>query len=65
MTEKMPVLFVGHGNPMNVMEDNEFSRAWDVGRESLAKTQSGHLYLRTLGHAWNHGHCHGQAAHHL
>jgi 4,5-DOPA dioxygenase extradiol len=25
---KMPVLFVGHGNPMNAIEDNEYSRAW-------------------------------------
>lgn len=25
---KMPVLFIGHGNPMNAIEDNEFSRAW-------------------------------------
>lgn len=24
----MPLLFVGHGNPMNAIEDNEFSRAW-------------------------------------
>ncbi len=24
----MPVLFVGHGNPMNAIEDNEFSREW-------------------------------------
>ena len=28
MTQKMPVLFVGHGSPMNALEDNEFSRAW-------------------------------------
>jgi 4,5-DOPA dioxygenase extradiol len=28
MTQKMPVLFVGHGSPMNAIEDNEFSRAW-------------------------------------
>ncbi len=27
-TPKMPVLFVGHGSPMNALEDNEFSRAW-------------------------------------
>jgi 4,5-DOPA dioxygenase extradiol len=26
--KEMPVLFVGHGNPMNAIEDNEFSRAW-------------------------------------
>ena len=24
----MPVLFVGHGSPMNAIEDTEFSRAW-------------------------------------
>lgn len=24
----MPVLFVGHGSPMNAIEDNPFSRAW-------------------------------------
>jgi len=31
---RMPVLFVGHGNPMNAIEDNEFSRAWEeIGRD--------------------------------
>ncbi len=31
---KMPALFVGHGSPMNAIEDNEFSRAWaHVGKE--------------------------------
>jgi 4,5-DOPA dioxygenase extradiol len=30
----MPVLFVGHGNPMNAIEDNPFSREWvRVGKE--------------------------------
>ncbi len=24
----MPVLFIGHGNPMNAIEDNRFSRTW-------------------------------------
>lgn len=28
MTDFMPVLFVGHGSPMNAVEDNEFSREW-------------------------------------
>jgi 4,5-DOPA dioxygenase extradiol len=28
MNQRMPVLFVGHGSPMNAVEDNEFSRAW-------------------------------------
>ena len=26
--QSMPVLFVGHGSPMNGIEDNEFSRRW-------------------------------------
>ncbi len=26
--EKMPVLFIGHGSPMNGIEDNEFSLQW-------------------------------------
>jgi len=34
MTEKMPVLFVGHGSPMNAIEENEFAQAWvDMGRQ--------------------------------
>lgn len=28
MSGRMPVLFVGHGSPMNAITDNEFSRAW-------------------------------------
>ena len=27
-SQKMPVLFIGHGSPMNGIEDNEFSRTW-------------------------------------
>ncbi|WP_417352054.1 4,5-DOPA dioxygenase extradiol [Flavobacterium alkalisoli] len=26
--EKLPVLFIGHGSPMNGIEDNEFSQTW-------------------------------------
>ena len=25
---RMPVLFIGHGSPMNAIEDNEFSQGW-------------------------------------
>ncbi|WP_291135273.1 4,5-DOPA dioxygenase extradiol [Flavobacterium sp. UBA7663] len=32
--EKMPVLFIGHGSPMNAIEDNEFSKRWQkMGNE--------------------------------
>jgi len=32
-TEKMPVLFLGHGSPMNAIEENEFTAGWrDAGK---------------------------------
>jgi 4,5-DOPA dioxygenase extradiol len=31
-TAKMPVLFIGHGSPLNAVEDNQYTRAWkDLG----------------------------------
>ena len=33
----MPVLFIGHGSPMNAIEDNEFSRGWKETGETLPK----------------------------
>jgi len=31
---KMPVLFVGHGSPMNAIEENEFSLTWrEIGEK--------------------------------
>ncbi len=33
-SEKMPVLFIGHGSPMNGIEDNSFSQGWaDMARQ--------------------------------
>jgi 4,5-DOPA dioxygenase extradiol len=35
-TETMPVLFLGHGNPMNAIEENEFTKGWaDAGMSIL------------------------------
>jgi len=32
-TDQMPVLFVGHGNPMNAITDNIYSKSWaDMGK---------------------------------
>lgn len=49
--ETMPALFVGHGNPMNAIEDNDFSRAWaEVGkglpRPNAILCVSAHWYTR-------------------
>jgi 4,5-DOPA dioxygenase extradiol len=31
----MPILFIGHGSPMNAIENNEFSRSWIAVGEAL------------------------------
>ena len=36
----MPVLFIGHGSPMNAIEDNVFSRAWWQVAENLPKPKA-------------------------
>jgi 4,5-DOPA dioxygenase extradiol len=36
----MPVVFVGHGNPMNAIEDNEFHRAWAELGTALPKPKA-------------------------
>jgi 4,5-DOPA dioxygenase extradiol len=35
--EKMPVFFIGHGSPMNAIEDNEFTQNWQKMAEKVAK----------------------------
>ena len=37
---KMPLLFVGHGSPMNAIEDNEFSKKWRSLGKELPKPQA-------------------------
>ena len=36
-SETMPVLFVGHGNPMNAITQNEFTDGWRLTGEALPK----------------------------
>ncbi len=36
-TQKMPVLFLGHGSPMNAIEDNEFVQGWKTVAKTLPK----------------------------
>jgi 4,5-DOPA dioxygenase extradiol len=40
MNQRMPVLFVGHGSPMNAIEDNEYSRAWSALGTTLEKPKA-------------------------
>jgi 4,5-DOPA dioxygenase extradiol len=36
----MPVVFAGHGSPMNAIEDNDFSRAWRAFGERLPRPRA-------------------------
>ncbi len=36
----MPVLFVGHGNPMNGIEDNTFARGWQEAAKRLPRPKA-------------------------
>lgn len=49
--KNMPVLFVGHGSPMNAIEDNKFVREWQALAEKLPKPKailsiSAHWYTK-------------------
>jgi 4,5-DOPA dioxygenase extradiol len=40
MNARMPVLFVGHGSPMNAIEDNEFRRGWAEAGRRLSRPRA-------------------------
>ena len=61
--ERMPVLFIGHGSPINALEDNEYSRTWEALGKEPAPPESDRLHILPLGDGWYPGDCHGAAAH--
>ena len=38
--EKMPVLFIGHGSPMNAIDNNEFTRQWQTLGANLPRPKA-------------------------
>lgn len=51
---RMPALFLGHGSPMNVLEDNRYTRSWRQLGERLPRPKaivvvSAHWYTRGTG----------------
>ncbi|EHL3534095.1 4,5-DOPA dioxygenase extradiol [Salmonella enterica] len=51
---RMPALFLGHGSPMNVLDDNDYTHAWQRLGEALPRPQaivvvSAHRYTRGTG----------------
>src|SRR5690348_6345638 len=37
---RMPALFVGHGSPMNALEDNAFTRGWRAAAAALPRPRA-------------------------
>ncbi len=53
-SNRMPALFLGHGSPMNVLEDNQHTRAWQRLGETLPRPKaivvvSAHWFTRGTG----------------
>ena len=40
MTNRMPTLFVGHGSPMNALEDNAFTRGWQDAARRIPRPRA-------------------------
>jgi 4,5-DOPA dioxygenase extradiol len=40
MTERTPAIFVGHGSPMNALEDNAFTRGWQDAAQRIPKPKA-------------------------
>lgn len=38
--DRMPVLFIGHGSPVNAIEDNEITRNWKIIARSIPKPKA-------------------------
>ena len=37
---KLPALFIGHGSPMNTLEDNDFTRCWRAFGQSMPRPEA-------------------------
>ncbi len=49
---KMPMIFVGHGSPMNAIEDNQYTRGW---REMAAKLPKPEAIISISAHWYTNG----------
>ena len=49
---KMPAIFIGHGSPMNAIEDNTYTRSWQKMAASIPRPQA---ILTVSAHWYTHG----------
>lgn len=51
-SDRMPLVFLGHGSPMNAIEDNAYSRSWEELGRALPRPQA---ILVVSAHWMTHG----------
>ena len=59
-----PVLFIGHGSPMNGIEDNNFSQQWKKQVEHLPTPKAVLVHFRALVNQRNIHYCNGTTQNH-
>ncbi|MES2633842.1 MAG: 4,5-DOPA dioxygenase extradiol [Pseudomonadota bacterium] len=52
MTERMPVIFLGHGSPMNAIEDNDFRRSWQALGAEFGRTRPIPTHILCISAHW-------------
>lgn len=60
---RMPALFLGHGSPMNVLEDNLYTRSWQKLGMTLPRPQAIVVVSAHWVYPWNRSDRDGDAAH--
>ena len=60
---RMPALFLGHGSPMNVLEDNKYTRLGSSGRYA-ASPKSDCRGICPLVYPWDRGYGNGGTENH-
>ena len=63
-TATMPVLFLGHGSPMNAIEENEFVAGWREAGRTLPRPKCHTVHFGTLGDSRDLCHGHGETGNH-
>ena len=61
-TEKMPVLFLGHGSPMNAIEENEFVAGIRSIGGTIPKPAGNFMRVGSLGNKRDFCDCNGKTS---
>lgn len=64
MSQRMPLIFFGHGNPMNALSRNSYTEGWSKIGMQVSRPKAILSIIRSLVSSGNSGHCHESAEDH-